>query len=65
MGFLLSAYRQRLVRRLRFFKPKFSLIFILFSFLQDSSMAWTHVSIFECVGFEPGALRVQVWHAYL
>ena len=37
----------------------FELIINLFNFFR-SSMAYTHVSIFESVGFEPGALRVRV-----
>ena len=44
---------------LRLFRLNFSLIINLFNFF-NSSMACTHVSIFECVGFEPGALRVRV-----
>ena len=59
VGFLLSACRQRLVGWLRFFGLNFSLIIKLFNFFR-SSMACKHVSIFECVGFEPGALRVRV-----
>ena len=43
----------------RFFRLKFSFIINLFNFF-SSSMACTHVSVFKCVGFEPGALRVRV-----
>ena len=56
---LLVAGLQRLFRWLPFFKLNFSLIINLFNFF-DSSMACTHVSIFECVAFQPGALRVRV-----
>ena len=64
LGFLVSACLQRLVGWLRFFRLNFSLIINLFNFF-NSSMARTHASIFQCVGFEPGALRGRAWHAYL
>ena len=63
VGFLLSACLRRLFGWL-LFMLNFELIINLFNFFR-SSMAYTHYSIFECVGFELGALRVRVWHAYL
>ena len=59
VGFLVSARLRRLFGWLRFFTLNSSLIINLFNFF-NSSMACTHVSIFECVGFEPGALCVRV-----
>ena len=53
MGFMVSACLQRLLRWLRFFRLNFSLLINLFNFF-NSSKACTHVSIFECVGFEQG-----------
>ena len=59
MGFLVSLCLRRLVGWLRFFRLNVSLIINPFNF-SNSSMACTHVSIFECMEFELGALRVQV-----
>ena len=59
MGFLVSACLQRLFEWLRLFGLNFELIIILFNFFYPL-MTYTHGSIFDCVGFEPGALRVRV-----
>ena len=59
LGFLVSACLQRPFGGLRLFRLNFELIINLFNFFR-SSMVYIHVSIFECVGFEPGALRVRV-----
>ena len=65
VGFVVSACLQRLFVGLRLFRLNFfELIRNLFNFFH-SSIAYTHVSIFECVGFEPRAFRVRVQHAYL
>ena len=65
MGFVVSACLQRLLGGLRLFGLNFfELIINLFNFFR-SSIAYTQVSVFECVGFEPRAFRVRVWHAYL
>ena len=60
VGFVVSAYFQRLFGGLRLFGLNFfELIINLFNFLR-SSTAYTQVSIFECVAFEPRAFRVRV-----
>ena len=59
VGFLVFACLQRLFGGLRLFRSNLELIINLFNFFR-SSMAYTHVSTLECVGFEPGALRVRV-----
>ena len=65
MGFVVSAYLQPLFGGLWLFRLNFfESIINLFNFFRPS-MAYTHVSSFECVGFESGALRVRVQHAYL
>ena len=60
MGFVVSAFLERLFGGLRLFRLNFfEFIINLFNFF-CSSIAYTHVSIFECVGFEPRAFRVRV-----
>ena len=59
VGLLVSACLQCLFGGLPLFTLNFEWIINLFNFFR-SSMAYTHVSIFEWVGFEPGALRVRV-----
>ena len=60
VGFVVSACLQRLFGRLRLFRLNFlKLSLNLFNFFR-SSTAYTHVSIFECVEFEPRAFRVGV-----
>ena len=60
VGFVVSASVQRLFEGLPLSSLNFfELIINLFNFFR-SSIAYTHVSIFECVGFEPRAFRVRV-----
>ena len=60
VGFVVSACLQRMFGGLRLFKLNFlKLIINLFNFFRYS-IAYTQVSIFECVGFEPRAFRVRV-----
>ena len=60
VGFVVSACLQRLFGGLRPFRLNFfELLINLFNFFR-SSIAYTHVSIFECVGFELRAFRVRV-----
>ena len=60
VGFVVSACPRRLFRGLRLFRLIFfESIINLFNFFR-SSIAYTHVSSFECAGFEPRAFRVRV-----
>ena len=60
VGFMVSACPRRPFGGLRLFRLDFfELIINLFNSF-GSSIAYTHVSIFECIGFEPRAFRVRV-----
>ena len=60
VGFVVSACLQRLFGGLRLFGLNFfELIINLFNFFR-SSIAYTQVSIFECVRFEPRTFRMRV-----
>ena len=60
MGFVVSACLERLFGGLQVFRLNFfELIINRFNFFRFS-IAYTHVSIFECFGFEPRAFRVRV-----